>query len=180
MYDRLTDLHLKSVPTTRSRCHERDLERDYTSVADPKAYTDEDTLHATFADMRKNAPVHWQEPNGYRPFWSITKHADVLEISRQNDKFLNGPRAVLVPAAEEQRVLEMTGGNHLLLRTLIHMDNPDHKLFRGLTLEWFQPKNLKKLQGQIDALAKATVDRMAAKGGACDFVTEVAVWYPCA
>ncbi|MDA0339205.1 MAG: cytochrome P450, partial [Proteobacteria bacterium] len=109
------------------------LERNYTAVTDPKAYADEDRLHAVFTDMRKNAPVHWQEPDGYRPFWSITKHADIMEISRQNDKFLNGPRAVLIPDEEEQRVIEFTGGSHLLLRTLIHMDNPYHKLLRGLT-----------------------------------------------
>ena len=156
----------------------RTLDRDYIAVADPRAYADEARLHRVFADMRKNAPVHWQEPEGYRPFWSITKHADIMEISRQNDRFLNGPRAVLVPASEEERVLEMTGGSHLLLRTLIHMDDPDHKLYRGLTLEWFQPKNLKTLQGKIDEIARQTVDRLVEKGGQCDFVTEVAVWYP--
>ena len=154
------------------------LDRDYTAVADPKAYADDDYIHAVFKDMRQNAPVHWQEPDGYRPFWSVTRHADVMEISRRNDQFLNGPRAVLAPVEEEERVKAFTGGSHLLLRTLIHMDNPDHKVFRGLTQEWFQPKSLNSLEAGIKALAKETVDRMAAKGGECDFVNEVAVWYP--
>lgn len=154
------------------------LERDYTAVADPKAYADDGYIHRIFTDMRKNAPVHWQEPEGFRPFWSITRHADIIEISRQNDTFLNGPRAVLATIPEEEQVKAFTGGSHLLLRTLIHMDNPDHKVFRGLTQEWFQPKNLKNLETQIAALARETVDRMEARGGECDFVNEVAVWYP--
>lgn len=150
---------------------------DYREVAYPQTYADENRLHAIFADMRRNAPVVWQEPVGYRPFWSITKYDDIVEISRQNDLFLNGPRAVLIDSAEEERVLAMTGGE-MLLRTLIHMDNPDHKLYRGLTLEWFQPKNVNTLRDRIAKLAKETVDRMAASGNECDFVTEAAVWYP--
>ncbi len=151
---------------------------DYTAVADPKAYTDEKYLYEVFADMRRNDPVHWQEPDGHRPFWSITKYADIQEISRKNDLFLNGPRATLATIAEEEWTKEATGGSHLLLRTLIHMDNPDHKIFRGMTLDWFQPKNLNRLEAGIADLAKQVVDRMAAKDGACDFVNDVAVWYP--
>ncbi|MFN3233468.1 MAG: cytochrome P450 [Alphaproteobacteria bacterium] len=151
---------------------------DYTSVADPKAYADEKAIHALFADMRRNDPVHWQEPEGHRPFWSITKHADIMAISRRNDIFLNGPRATLATIAEEEWVKEATGGSHLLLRTLIHMDNPDHKVFRGMTLDWFQPKNLNRLEAGIADLARQVVDRMEAKDGACDFVNDVAIWYP--
>lgn len=150
---------------------------DYRDVAYPETYTDEDRLYAIFADMRRNAPVVWQEPEGYRPFWSITKYDDIVEISRQNELFLNGPRAVLIETAEEERVAAMTGGE-MLLRTLIHMDNPDHKLYRGLTQEWFQPKNVNTLRDRIAKLAKQTVDHMAELGGECDFVTEAAVWYP--
>lgn len=150
---------------------------DYREVAYPETYADENRLHAIFADMRRNAPVVWQEPEGYRPFWSITKYDDIVEISRQNELFLNGPRAVLIDSAEEERVLAMTGGG-MLLRTLIHMDNPDHKLYRGLTQEWFQPKNVNTLRERIAKLAKQTVDHMAEMGSECDFVTEAAVWYP--
>lgn len=150
---------------------------DYREVAYPQTYADEDRLHAIFTDMRANAPVVWQEPVGYRPFWSVTKYADIVEISRQNEKFLNAPRAVLIDIEEEERVAAFTGGE-MLLRTLIHMDNPDHRVYRALTQDWFQPKSLKRLEAGINELAKKYVDRMVELGGECDFVTDVAVWYP--
>jgi cytochrome P450 len=40
------------------------------------------------------------------------------------------------------------------------------------------PPNLQLMQGRIAEIARAHVDRMAALGGACDFLKEVAVWYP--
>lgn len=151
---------------------------DYAAVADPRTSGDERQLLALLDDMRRNAPVAWVEPPGFRPFWAITRHADIMELERQNDRFLNGPRAVLQSIEQEEAVRAFTGGNHLLLRTLIHMDNPDHRVFRAMTQEWFQPRSLNKLQDRIADLARRTVDRMAGQGGRCDFVKEVAVWYP--
>ncbi len=151
---------------------------DYAAVADPRTWGDERQLLALLDDMRRNAPVAWVEPPGFRPFWAITRHADIMELERQNDRFLNGPRAVLQSIEQEEAVRAFTGGNHLLLRTLIHMDNPDHRVFRAMTQEWFQPRSLNKLQDRIADLARRTVDRMAGQGGRCDFVKEVAVWYP--
>ena len=68
---------------------------DYAAVADPRTWGDERQLLALLDDMRRNAPVAWVEPPGFRPFWAITRHADIMELERQNDRFLNGPRAVL-------------------------------------------------------------------------------------
>lgn len=151
---------------------------DYAAIADPRTWGDEHQLLALLDDMRRDAPVAWVEPPGFRPFWAITRHADIMELERQNDRFLNGPRAVLQSIEQEEAVRAFTGGSHLLLRTLIHMDNPDHRVFRAMTQEWFQPRSLNKLQERIADLARRTVDRLAERGGRCDFVSEVAVWYP--
>jgi cytochrome P450 len=150
----------------------------YAAIADPRTWGDERKLFSLLDEMRRDSPVAWVEPEGFRPFWAITRHADIMEIERQNDRFLNGPRAVLASIQDEEIVKAFTGGSHLLLRTLIHMDNPDHRVFRALTQEWFQPRSLNSLQTRIADLARRTVDRMAAAGGECDFVNEVAVWYP--
>ena len=58
-------------------------------LADPQAYTDEKRLHEALAHLRAHAPVSWVEVDDYRPFWAITKHADIMDIERQNDLFTN-------------------------------------------------------------------------------------------
>jgi cytochrome P450 len=150
----------------------------YNDVAAPATYADQDKLDAILTDMRHNAPIALINHPDYRPFWAITKHSDIVEIERQNDLFINDPRAVLMETAAEEAIIESTGGSHLLLRTLIHMDNPDHKTYRGLTQNWFLPGSLRDWEPKIEALAKMFIDRMADMGGECDFAQDVAVWYP--
>jgi cytochrome P450 len=59
------------------------------------------------------------------------------------------------------------------------MDAPDHMKYRLLTQSWFMPKNIKKIEGQIRGIAKATVDKMLSGGdGECDFAKDVAAFYP--
>jgi cytochrome P450 len=146
------------------------------ALVDPKVYADETRLHALLARLRREDPVHWTEPDRHRPFWTVTRHADVREIELAADRFLNAPRPVLVTVGEEER--RRVSGNPNVMRTLIHMDAPDHRVFRGLTQAWFLPARLKAMEAGIAELAREFVDRMAARGGACDFVRDIAVWYP--
>lgn len=147
-------------------------------LVDPAAYAD-GRIHDTYAWLRANNPLGRAEVEGVDPFWVATKHADILEISRQNALFANGVRSpTLVGQAVDAKVREMTGGSPHLLRTLIHMDAPDHMKYRVLTQAWFLPQNLRSMEDRIRRIARAAVDRMAAKGGRCDFVSEVALHYP--
>ncbi len=148
------------------------------AIVDPKVYASVDGFHELFAKLRKEEPVRWTEPDGYRPFWTVSKHADIMEVERQNDKFLNDPRLTLQTIETEEQVREFTGGSDKLIRSLVDMDNPDHRNYRGLTQAWFMPPNLKAIASRVDALAEKYVDRLEQKGGECDFVSDVAVWYP--
>ena len=58
------------------------------------------------------------------------------------------------------------------------MDDPDHMKYRLPTQGWFMGSNLRKLEGRVAQLANHYVDRMAELGGECDFVSDVAIWYP--
>ena len=73
------------------------------SLADPAAYTDEDRLHQALTLLRRQAPVHRVEADGYDPFWAVTRHADVMEIERNNALFINAPRPLLATAEMEAR-----------------------------------------------------------------------------
>ena len=131
----------------------------------PTAYADDKRSHQCAALLRKESPVHWVEESEFcYPFWAITKHADVLEIETRNDIFLNEPRPVLGDkAADDRRAAQ---GD--MLRTLIHMDEPDHKAYRAITATWFQPSSLRKLEGRMAELAKRYIDRMADLAISCE------------
>ena len=141
-------------------------------LADPQAYADETKLHAALTHLRANAPVSRVEVPNYRPFWAITKHADVLDIERNNALFTNWPRPVLTTAEGDE--LQAAAG----VRTLIHLDDPQHRVVRAIGADWFRPKAMRALKVRVDELAKNYVDKMMAVGPECDFVQEVAVNYP--
>ncbi|MFB4320221.1 cytochrome P450 [Actinomadura sp. 21ATH] len=147
------------------------------ALADPTAYADDARLHAAMALLRREAPVHWVERPGYRPFWAITKHADVLEIERNHEIFLNAPRPLLATAVQD-RINRERAEQGIGLRTLIHMDDPDHRVIRAIGADWFRPKAMRGLEPRIRELARRYVDRMAILGDSCDFVQQVAVHYP--
>ena len=152
-------------------------------LVQPAAYAD-GRIQDAYSWLRANEPLGMAQIEGVDPFWVVTRHEDILEISRQNDLFHNGDRSpTLIGQEGDKKVREMMGGSPHLLRTLIHMDAPDHPKYRALTQGWFMPQNLRRLEDQIRVLAKAAVAKMAARTdkdgvGRCDFVQEVALHYP--
>lgn len=148
-------------------------------IVDPQAYADGGRVDRAFAWLRQNAPVEVAELEAFDPFWVVTRHADILEVERQNDLFHNGDRATVLTNKEaDKKVREMMGGSPHLVRSLVQMDNPDHMNYRRLTQSWFMPQNLKPLEARIREIAKSFVDRMAEYGGRCDFARDVAFLYP--
>ncbi|MFY9917677.1 MAG: cytochrome P450 [Mycobacterium sp.] len=141
-------------------------------LATPKAYADEPKLHAALSHLRAHAPVSWVEVPSYKPFWAITKHADIMDIERANQVFTNYPRPVLVTAEDDERQAAVG------VRTLIHMDDPQHRGVRAIGADWFRPKAMRALRNRADELAKVYVGKMAAIGPECDFAQQVAVNYP--
>lgn len=140
--------------------------------ADPSAYADEARLHAAMTHLRAHAPVSWVDVEGYRPFWAITKHADIMAIERDDAVFTNAPRPVLTTAEGDAQQAAMG------VSTLIHMDDPQHRKIRSIGADWFRPKAMRALKVRVDELAKDFVDQMFRRGGECDFVQEVAVNFP--
>jgi cytochrome P450 len=144
---------------------------------DPTSYADEPRLHAALTHLRAHAPVALVDSRPYRPFWAITKHADIMAIERANDLFVNEPRPLLATAAADDMARQQLDAG-MGLRTLIHMDDPQHRVVRAIGADWFRPKAMRALKIRVDELAKIYVDKMVAAGNECDFVQEVAVNYP--
>lgn len=161
-----------STPTKDGRASQ------YANVfVEPKAYADDARLHEALAYLRAHEPVVRVESKLYRPFWAITKHADIMAIERENDLFLSEPRPLLATAAADDLAKEQLEAG-MGLRTLIHMDDPHHRKVRIIGADWFRPKAMRDLKVRVDELAKRYVDRMRDIGPECDFVTEIAVHFP--
>jgi len=149
------------------------------TVVTPKAYAEDAPVHEAFRWLRANQPLGMAHLEGIFPFWIVCKHADILEVSRQNDLFHSGDMAATFTSIEgDQTVRKMTGGSPHLVRTLVQMDAPDHPKYRVLTQSWFLPQNIRHLEARIRQIAREHVDRMASLGGECDFVQDVALTYP--
>ncbi|WP_199554291.1 cytochrome P450 [Sandaracinobacteroides hominis] len=147
-------------------------------IVNPHVYTEPGTLLADYATLRATDPVHWTEPKGYRPFWAITSHAEITAVSKSNTLFINRERTYLSPIEGENWVRSMTGDSHLF-RTLVDLDDPDHRKLRQITHSWFQPGTVKKnLEPKVREIAREHIDMMRNKGETMDFVNEVALFYP--
>jgi cytochrome P450 len=148
-------------------------------VITPRAYADDAPVQEALRWLRANNPLGQAQLEGVYPFWIVTRHADILEISRQNELFRSGDMPTTFTTIEgDQIVRKLTGGSPHLLRTLVQMDAPDHAKYRILTQSWFLPQNIRKLEGRIRQIAREHVDHMASLGGECDFVRDVALTYP--
>ncbi|MGN7782018.1 cytochrome P450 [Mycolicibacterium sp. 22603] len=161
-----------STPTMDGRASE------YAKVfVEPKAYADDARLHEAMTYLRRHEPVVKVESRLYRPFWAITKHADIMAVERQNNLFISEPRPLLATAAADDLAKQQLEAG-MGLRTLIHMDDPHHRKVRAIGADWFRPKAMRDLKVRVDELAKRYVDRMRDIGPECDFVTAIAVQFP--
>jgi len=116
------------------------------SFADPTAYADDGRLHAALTRLRSHTPVCWVDCPPYRPFWAITKHADVMEIERNSKLWINWAATPALPPAEadDLSLAQIVAGRGL--RPLTQLDAPEHSVMRAIGAEWFRPKAMRALK----------------------------------
>ena len=147
------------------------------AIVSPSNWGNEKWMHDQFAWLRENDPLKCLSPEGFEPFWNVTKYADIKTIEGNKKLFINDPRPTLSTQFVADAIEQLIGRKHLV-RSLVQMDDPDHMRYRRLTQAWFMGGNLRKLQSRVDELAIEYVDRMLEMGGTCDFVKDVAIWFP--
>jgi len=149
---------------------------DGSDLIDPAAYAKGGPPHASWSALRRQSPIHRCEPDGYPPFWAITKHAHICEISKNPDAFLNEP-GIVHPRLDQ--IVDRSGGIGAM-RTIIEMDPPRHRSFRKVAAPWFTSRSLGRIDAAVGASARAIVDELAGRTGEgeCDFATDVAAAHP--
>lgn len=149
------------------------------AIVNPVAYGEWNGIKEKFRWARDNMPVGLVQAEGFMPFWAITRHEDIMTVSKDNARFLNAPKSVVLgPIAVQMLTHMITGGSPHLVRSLVTMDAPEHMDYRKLTQSWFMPKNLASLEEKIRGIARVSVDAMLETGGSCDFVHQVSALYP--
>jgi cytochrome P450 len=134
-------------------------------LLDPAHYAD-GPPHAFFRRLRAEDPVHWQPERDGTGFWAVTKHADVVRVSRDPATFSSYAGGTMIddpPAAQLAMVRLM----------MLNMDPPQHTKLRLLVNKGFTPSAVARLHARIGELARSIVDAVAARG-ACDFVADLA------
>jgi cytochrome P450 len=142
-------------------------------LIDPSCYAKGGPPHESWTALRRHDPVHRCEPRDYPPYWAITRHADICEISKRPDAFMSYP-GIVHPRTSQIVDRERGVG---AMRTIIEMDPPEHRAFRKVASPSFTPRAMDRLDAAVQQSARELVDSLAGDGE-CDFARDVATAHP--
>jgi cytochrome P450 len=139
-------------------------------IADPDTYV-AGVPHATFQRLRREDPVSWwgDDHAGGHGFWAVTRHADLLTVSRDVERF---------SSARGIRLEEMDDEETEARRTMMELDPPDHTAYRRLVSKPFSRREVYAYEHAIRLLARAVVEDALASGSRFDFVDRIAKQLP--
>ena len=139
------------------------MDVDPLDLISPARYGEQGQPHEAWSALRRDDPVHWCEPQGFEPFWAITRHADITEISSQPDVFSNADGIVVL---NDQQIADLEAGVNPLreMRTIIEMDPPEHRLYRKVASGFFTPRGIEDLDGIVRTSARAVIDSLGEEG----------------
>lgn len=111
--------------------------------------------HQTFARLRRDDPMHWSDWAGGKGYWSVTRHADILELNRQSD---------LLSSAQGIRMEDQSYEEYLARRTFQETDAPEHMETRMKVAKAFSKPVISQFEGVIRDLCGPILDEAFAKG----------------
>ncbi|WP_068161882.1 cytochrome P450 [Rhodococcus phenolicus] len=144
-----------------------------TDLKSPDVYTKE-MPHDAFDDIRRRCPVHWQPEEDGPGFWALTRHADVMAVSRDSTTFSSALGTTQIDEFDEETRLKQAA-------MLINLDAPEHTRLRQLVSRGFTPRVVKQLEERIRDICERTVGELieAGRDGAVvDFVPIVSAPLP--
>jgi len=146
-------------------------------LTDPDLYVQR-VPHEEFAALRRAEPVRWNpQPSdmGFNDdgFWAVTRHKDVVAISRDSDTWSSYENGAIVrfPSGNTRDQVELQ--RVIMLNT----DPPHHTKIRGIVSRGFTPRAISDLR-EVLAERAAKIVAAALEQGTGDFVTDVACELP--
>ena len=122
----------------------------------------------TFARLRRDDPMHWTEYASGQDFWSVTRHADILELNGKPD---------LLSSARGIRMEDQTYEEYLARRTFQETDAPEHMKTRVKVAKAFSRPVIAQFEGIIRDLCGPILDD-ALSQGCFDATKEIARQLP--
>jgi cytochrome P450 len=144
-------------------------EIDALSLIDPACYAARGYPHREWAQLRRTSPLSFVQPPGWPGFWAVTKHSDIVEVSKRPDVFLNEPGMTMVRETQDPPAQT--------IKTIINMDPPEHRKFRQVASAYFTPRAIDSLAPLVQKTARNLVDDLGEEGE-CDFISDVASLHP--
>ena len=145
----------------------------------PATFGKRGAAHAIFTRLRKEYPLAIAEVPGYDPHWIVTKYDDIREITRQDHIFHSADRSkTLASQIAEKMMREYSGGLPTIIKSLVHMDDPEHADHRAVTQPHFYPQAIAKLEPFVRETALRYIDEFLSKGQGADFAHDLAFPYP--
>jgi hypothetical protein len=136
----------------------------HADIRDPDTYA-HGVPHATFERLRDEDPVSWwEEKDGGRGFWAVTRYDDILAAS-QNTRVFSSSLGI--------RLEEMSQEELLARRTIMEMDPPEHTAYRRMAQPPFSFREVSAAEEGIRLLARAVVEEVRASTE-FDFVDAIA------
>jgi len=121
---------------------------------------EEQVLHDEFALLRREDPVHWHpEPAPNHGFWAITKHEDVVAVSKNPQVFSSGEGLTMLEEVEPESLEKR--------RSLIDSDAPLHQHLRRVVSPLFTPKAINAHEAFARATASRLLDARRARSTGC-------------
>lgn len=127
--------------------------------------------HELYTLMRREAPVlkhRGIDPGSPAWFWALTRHTDVVEVSRQFQIYSSAKKGALMN--QDRPDLEVA-------RMMIDQDPPEHTRLRNLVNRGFTPKAVRMLEDHFRDVAERLI-REAVAEGEVDFVDKVSAELP--
>ena len=126
-------------------------------LKDPDLYLAE-APHAVFARLRREAPVYWNPEADGAGFWALTRHADIVEASRQPELFSsaheNGGHRIF----NENEVGLTNAGDSGIGIPFISRDPPSHGQYRKFVMPALTPGRLEGIEARISARCARLLD----------------------
>ncbi len=141
-------------------------------LVDPVRFEQRGYPHDVWTKLRAESPVARIEGPGYQPFWAITKHADIVQISAQPLRF-SSARGVTLPKVGAPPVPPS--------EMVVLLDPPKHGKMRRVAMGRFTPRAVRAKRSDIERIAVDVLDSAAVDAsGDFDFVQRVAAPFPLA